>query len=426
MKITSNHLLTFIVLDLLLSPILHFGIGFRISYFIIFCLGFLSLPTLFSQTKNSVSIVLSLLFSLCAISSLFVLISSSGFSISSDSIFIVFAFLFVLFSSLVIIPCDNNFLRYFPPIFFTVIIFNFFLSFLWNFLPDQILSIYFNANSLANSDLFGADSSYSGLRAWYRPLGVHGSPTYSALSVTVVFSFYVCLVRKGFVDYPRRLFLLFTVTVPLLTVLRYSSKTEIVSVAFLSFSILIPIVRRYLSSFNKSSRQLIYYLAFSILISLLIVLLYYFPYVRAVFSEKYDFVLGLDISRIFNLFINPFYTLGADGELHLRILTFFPEFLQSFTFSPLTGVGFLTSDDIYSFRYLHSDFLLVSSLSGILGLLIYLYLLYLIADFSFVLVIPIILAGLTNSFLLPFPVSGCFFLLFVNIVRLSRLQLSRS
>lgn len=426
MKITPNHLLSFIVLDLLLSPLFPFLIGLRISYFIIFFLGFLSLPDLFSKANARVSVFLSFIFIFSLISSFLVLISSSGFVISADSIYISASFLFLVLSSLVNIACDKSFFRYFPYIFFFVTFFNFLLVFLWNFLPDQILSIYFNASSLANSDMFAIGADFSDLRSWYRPLGVHGSPTYSALSVTVIYSFYVCLVRKGFVDYPKSIFLLYSSVVPLLTVLRYSSKTETVSVFILSVFLLLPWLRQLLSMFTKFSRIIIFYFCCSVLFLLSTLFVIFYQQIRSVLSKDYDLFLGFDITRFFNLLINPFYTVGADAELYQRIFAFFPEFLQSFRLSPFTGVGFLTSPDVFSTRYLHSDFLFVGALSGFLGLLIYLYILYLISDFSFVLAIPIILAGLTNSFLLPFPVSGCFFLLFVHIVRLSRLYPSSS
>lgn len=410
------------VLDLLVFPLVNIGIGLRLSYLVILLFGFISILHILCQRIIVKHFFTYLSIFILSLVSSIVFYSSSEFTL--DSLFVIISFFFALscFSIATCFPSRID--KYILPVFLVVCSINFVFAFLTPFLPDFILSTYYNSSSLSGSSFFS--DGITSIRSWYRPLGPQGSPTYSALSITLVYAFLVYFVKNNLVMIRSYCLRFFCVLAPIFITLRYSSRTEFVACLLLSFIL----IQFYFSKFLASvvvgyNFKVILLTSIPILISLSY---YIYLFLVDLASQQFESFAGFNFDRFLLLLVNPLAN-TSDGDL--RFTGHFTDFFSRFQVSPLFGSGIFNISSLPSIRFYHNDFFFFTAISGLLGLFLYLLFLRQISKLSYLLIIPLVFSGLTNSFFFCFPVVGAYFFLLSQTINLNRhnlllISLSRS
>lgn len=267
------------------------------------------------------------------------------------------------------------------------------------YIPDRVFNFYFPAKILTSEfAVINGIDSIEAIRSWYRPLGPHGSPTYSAFAVNIAYLFFTLAIIKKYIvtnSLYERLIILIS---PVLLALFYSSRTEFV------FSVTISIVL-YNYWFLKGSGVLnrLFYISFTFL-SLAGV----YAILIASLGIRANEISVVDIDRFAALIKNPL----TGGDDKVRATFMFNHAWDRFITSPLFGTGFgLAKYDSYNpVWFYHNDLFYILVTSGLLGLFIYLYLIakYII-PVHIVLTLPFIITGQTNSFLLVLPMVVAYF-----------------
>lgn len=407
--LTTNSIHLLFVLDFLVSPLLKIGVGIRLSYIVLLFLGPLCIYNLFNRKLIDQRFLLYVCITILSFFATVVFSFSSQFT--TDSVFMVISFFFAL-SSFSIASCfPSRIDKYIVPLFFIVCSVNLVFAFLTPYLPDFFLSVYYNSSSLSDSSLFS--DGISSIRKWYRPLGPQGGPTYSALSVTLVYAFLVFFVKKNLIAIKSLVVRIFCIFLPLAITLRYSSRTEFL--ACLLFSAVL--IHFYLSPIiNKVFLN--YYIKVLLYCFIPIFLFFsYFLYLALidVASNQFESWAGIDFDRFLLLLSNPLAN-NSDGDL--RLFGFFSDFFPRFAISPVVGSGIFHIDAFQPIKYYHNDFFFFTAISGIIGLLFYIFFLWKISRLSYILIIPLVFSGLTNSFFFCFPVVGAYFFLLSQTINL--------
>jgi hypothetical protein len=286
--------------------------------------------------------------------------------------------------------------------FFLVLAINFLFTAGVSIIPTFLFELYFPEKIMSSSfaQKFSI-TSVEQLRVWYRPLGTQGSPTYSAFSVNLIYLFFVVAHLKRYLLTENHLIRMLILIAPIILSLLYGSRTEFVASCFISF------VAFY--HWYSIKPRWFFNIVLGFIMLLFVIILYMLLLNWA--SDISLLQTAINLDRYLNLIQNP---LTGDSEQTIRPLIMFFMALSRFLLSPLIGTGFGQggSDVLASVWYYHNDIFYVFVTSGIVGFLLYFIIIWrYVTPIHPLLIVPFIVPGLTNSFLLVLPMLIAYFFL---------------
>lgn len=406
----------FVICDLFTFPLLDIGpISWRVSYLLILWLCMREMLASCLNVKNYRVVLWSMPFMAAAL----IIVTTIGHLIASVSYDLIYGYeatksiTYIIFMAMAYFAgkkvhnFNYNILIF---AFFMVIVVNICFTIGVNFIPNVIFNLYFPEKLLSGSfaDSYGI-KSIEALKGWYRPLGPHGSPTYSAFAVNVMYTFFVVAHLKKYIITNGNIQRLFVLLAPILLALLYSSRTEFVSSVFLSFVL-------YYHWYARKPRWLYNIrLAFFVITGSIVL----FSMLLSFLELNSDETTVIDIVRFTDFLENPMSggkssAEGAGGSGEVRSTFMFHNAWERFVISPVfgTGLGEGSSDILNTVWFYHNDLFYILVTSGILGFCLYFVLIKkYIYSIHPVLITPFILPGLTNSFLLVFPMVIAYFYL---------------
>jgi O-antigen ligase len=277
-------------------------------------------------------------------------------------------------------------------IFFSSIILNFIFIFGSNYMPAIANFYYSDAEKLGVSDV---DQFVNMLR----PVGIFGNPNTSMLQVNIIYLFIVVCIRKNILKINNSYFIYLLTFSPVLLSFVLGSRSEMIVSIILGTFIFVNYYKKYV----------ILYLLKSLIFILLI---FYFA---ITIIEKSTNLSSTDtieyaIKRFTGTF-DTFLDKNADESQGIdRPLLLLQTVKSRFVYSPLFGTGYNheKSETFFPFddspRYYHNDWFRLLITGGLISVLIILMLIYnIVKKIDFLLVIPFILPGLTNTFILTIP-----------------------
>lgn len=411
MKITWPILFLY---DLFVLPLINIGpVGFRLSYIAIGVMGLKHLVFGANRIRRERNVILSIPF----LAFLLIVVTTIGhyfLVISHDVSYGYEAFrsiVHITFMALAYVAGRNISKFNFADLhkaFIVVIVVNLFFTIGTNWIPDVIFSLYFPEKLLSGSfaESYGI-SSIDALRSWYRPLGPHGSPTYSAFAVNIFYLFYVVAHLNQSIFTEKLKSRLMILLMPLILSLFYASRTEMIASGIISLVI-------YYHWYAKKPLW-VYNVSFMVKIILATLLIYIgISYlIRDLLIE----VTFVDLIRILDFIDNPLSggassAEGAGGGGEIRSTFMFESAWNRFIVSPLFGTGLGQGSERYldTVWFYHNDVFYIFVSSGIIGALIYVALIVRhVLPMHSIMVLPFLLPGLTNSFLLVFPMVIAYF-----------------
>lgn len=169
---------------------------------------------------------------------------------------------------------------------------------------------------------------------------------------------------------------------------------------------------------NFSLRKLSY--AF---ISLIIPMVFLINYYNKLDTSQ-KIVIENGIEQVLNFDEELIYEIGKDAgtagnRIYKQKLAY-----ENFIISPLFGIGSdRSTGKILNRTQYHNDFSEILVSTGILGILIYIFLIYKISKVSFILLLPFLFPGMTNSFFFTLQIVA-FYFLFVGIMQNIKINFS--
>ena len=276
-------------------------------------------------------------------------------------------------------------------IFFLAILINYLLIFFSGIFPF-LASFYYSKNAALDLGLDGVDEILSLLR----PRGIFGNPNTSMLQINIIYLFLILGVKAKLCKSPKGLKLFLFIVLPISLAIILGSRSELVVSGIYSI---------YLFWTLWGRKSFIYICLTGFLFIVSIFMLSSLLENNTGF-EKSD-MLTYAISRITKT-NDEFLTSEDQTQGVKRPLIMFEYAKERFLFSPFVGTGFNLVENAYPFnespRYFHNDWFRIIATSGFIGFICLLWVIYKFSyRFNPILLMPFILPGLTNTFLLSIP-----------------------
>ena len=231
----------------------------------------------------------------------------------------------------------------------------------------------------------------------YRPTGIFSNPNATMLITNMLLLFIIVSARFGYLDCRAKMHLVLTTIGSLILAFLLASRNQmIVSLVLLAVAV---------STFRKSHLIKIVIIV-TILIGLAIAV-ESFTNIR----NQYSFI-DSSFRRFYSF--NPFDINASRSNNILRPMHAFEKFKDRLLVSPIIGSGFSTIEHypLDTEPGFHNDWFRVLVTSGILGGLLLLLLIYRIhKGLGFLVLIPFVLPGMTNTFLRNIPAVIIYFLM---------------
>ncbi len=402
------------IFDQMLLPMFHLGsIPFKISYII---LGFWFVMKFVAPAVNAHASKPQLDFMVFSVA--WVIIFASGIigemwlDITQANIDGMEKYRVSIFYGLTVLAfglglqCGRLNLKWLVSIFYCIAVLNLTFIIFPSQLPGWLTNFYYSDLAVQQfSRSFDFISDVAGLLELGRPLGIFGNPNISAHIVNL-FALFICLALRRNLLAVTRLAGSGIIVIPVISAVLLASRGEFLVacvLAVLNYRIIYKKTIEY-GGQRKWSKRILYFIIIIISSISLYAVLSENEHIRSNFARislLSDLVSISDIVRD-----NPGLYEGAVGSS--RYLIFLSEgALDRFLSSPLVGTGFghaLTYPFATSTRHFHNDWARLLVTSGLLGLFAMIYLLYRFArPVGWPILIPWILPGIINSFMLVFP-----------------------
>jgi len=406
----------FFIVDQLLLPTFHYNlIPFKGSYFILIGWFFLFLYRQLVLNKRSISdsdfislgFLFLLLISITFLGQIWVFFYYNIIGWKEFSQCSLFAFLFSLFAfgyGTHIKSFNFRFLIYvaYVYIILTLIMILFFNAF--HFL------VYLYYGGIGNASL---NNSYYAL-SLTRSIGLFGNPDVSMSMLNTIFLF-IILAYKNIILIIKKIELISLVFFIFFMAVLFQSRDELIASTLYLIFLIYFILRQNKQSFYLKTIK-ICLCVFSLLL-LLFVLIYF---LNLLHGGAY---LTSFIKRWTQVHIN--YTVGAYSIFGRPFLEFF-DVWNRFIKSPLVGTGYGVSN-VFPFQFDsswgHNDFFRILSSAGVLGLLVWLIILWRCYTVGgLIVLIPFFTSGLTNTFIGNIPVMLFYFFMIGIFNRYKRMQ----
>jgi len=409
-----------VVSDQLLIPMLHIGgIPYKISYFIVafWFLSYLIIPskTITSSLDRRDFMIFSSAIAIicfCGILGDFFVTIFTHIESYSQSYFSYTIYLFAIFSFGFGFSAKKfNYKWLIYMLLFSAIVNLLFIFFKSN-LPGWLVNFYFPPRAIENLASLGIDSVEDILEL-ARPRGMFNNPNGSALMLNIIALFICVAMRKGLLVVKNRVIGILIIVLPLFVCILLASRGEILVALILGYL-------NYKAIFTSVGfTKKVMYFAISI-----VVIMGVFSLVLNRIDSDGNFLNS--INRAYSIFevLNNSSNAALDGYEQRnqgvsRPLLMFETAYDRFLYSPLFGTGFNIGPN-YPFdhgtQFFHNDWFRLLITGGIISFLV---LIYIIRKFcipiSFILLLPFILPGLVNTFLLNIPVVMFYFFMVANM-----------
>ena len=401
----------------MLLPMFHFnGLPFKVSYFLA-CLWFISFIV---RNNNNRFINREFKYFCFAISAIVVcsIIGELTFAIKWSAgnfePFIRSTLIYILLTlsfGLGLNATRFN-LKWLLYVLFSAIILNFAFIFLKSNMPTPLINLYYGDEVMKDLAGLGYDSAEAILQL-VRPRGLFPNPNGSAFMVNIISLFLYLGFKNKLVDLPSTWVFLFIIVMPILLAMLLASRGEFIvalTLAFLHYKLI------YTRHKNKN---------YAIKFHLIFIILFSMAFIYT--TQKVDFTnLQSNINRV--LGIIDIVKNSSSGDADVRalsgisrpLLTFYSA-KERFLVSPLFGSGYRSASDNEYFvegtDYYHNDWFRILVTSGILGFCIFLWIIrrYLL-KLGWPVLIPFVLPGLVNTFLLNVP-AVMFYFFMIGVLR---------
>ncbi len=295
-------------------------------------------------------------------------------------------------------------------LFFSSIILNFIFIFGSNYIPAIANFYYRDAEKLGISDV---DYFVNLLR----PVGIFGNPNTSMLQVNIIYLFIVVSIRKKILKTDNSYFIYLLTFPPVLLSFVLGSRSEMI----------VSIILGILVFANYYKKFAIFYLL-KFLFFILLILFFSKTFVEKNTNISSSETIEYAFKR-FNGTFDTFLDKNTDDSQGInRPLLLFKTVEERFKYSPIFGTGFNheISESYFPFdespRYYHNDWFRLLITGGIITILIFLFVIYKYAlKLDIILIIPFILPGLTNTFILAIP-SVMFYFFMLGILNNSLIK----
>lgn len=400
--------------DQLLLPMFHVGeIPFKISYFLLagWLVHWLNLPAAARDAAMRIEfrdlaliiggIVLCALLGELRLATAYQ-VASYGEVLRSVTIYALVVLAFGLGRS------TRGFnLRWLTPLLFTAIFLNLIFIFIRGALPGWIIDLYYPPLYIQDLALDGIVDARDVLEL-SRPRGLLGNPNQSALMVNVIALFIHIGLRRRLLAVPGALVGFGIIVGPLLVAALVASRGESVSAAILAFVNFRVMMRGW--SARTRARALLVVFATPLLIA---------GGIGASGAGK-ELMANLDrVMAVLEILDKPT-TADDQADSVARPLLFLEFALERAVKSPIFGTGFSSVDTPpyeYGTQYYHNDWLRLLVTSGVIGVVLMLYLIVRFClPLGWPLVVPFIFPGMVNTFQLSIP-GFIFYLFMVGVIR---------
>lgn len=284
------------------------------------------------------------------------------------------------------------------PIFFTAITLNFMFIIFRNDLPLWIINFYYPER--ATSDAVGFQS-VEDIITLSRPRGLFGNPNASMLMVNLIVLFIHLGIRNNVLRIKSVATAGFLIILPVFLAAVLASRGEFIVamvLAFLNY-------RALKTGYNRSIRKTLTILVVAVLTMLSFVVMRYGD----------DIGVASNIERIYEL-QQIFESKESDvdrASTFERPLIALDRFQGRFFRSPLFGTGISAADENHfsdGTQYFHNDWFYILAVAGVFGFLALVWLLrFFLARIGWPILIPFILPGLINTFMLNIPAFIAYF-----------------
>lgn len=298
-------------------------------------------------------------------------------------------------------------LRWLPPLLFTAVFLNLVFIFVRGALPGWIIDLYYPPLYIQDLALDGIVDARDVLEL-SRPRGLLGNPNQSALMVNVIALFIHIALRRHLMAVPGALAGFGIIVGPLLVAGLVASRGESVAAAILAVVNFGVMMRGW--GARTRARALLVVFATPLLA------------VAAIgASGKADEMLD-NIDRVVAVLeiLDKPTTADDQADSVARPLLFLEFALGRAVVSPIFGTGFSSVDTPpyeYGTQYFHNDWLRLLVTSGVIGVLLMLYLIIRFClPLGWPVVVPFVLPGMVNTFQLSIP-GFIFYLFMVGVIR---------
>lgn len=403
-----------LAVDQLIIPMLHIGsFPYKISYFIplFWFVSFLIVPskTLSSSFDRSDFYSFAILISIIVVCGilgdffvgLFTEIDSSSESFKSYTLYA-----FAIFSFGLGLSSKKFNYQWLVHILFISVLINGLFIFYKAGLPQWLIDFYYPALEVEKLGIDEIDSVQAILEL-SRPRGMFSNPNGSAFMVNIIALFICVAVQKQLLLLKPNFRSVLIIVLPIVLSTLLASRGEMLAAIFIGF-----FNYKYIFKSVSIGKKLTYF-SFSILVVIGI----FFLLLNKIDSEG-SITASLDRAySIFEMFSNSsseqLDTYEQRNQGVSRPLLMFETAYNRFLHSPIFGTGFNTGT-MFPFKHgtqhYHNDWFRLIVTSGLIGLFV---MLYIIRKFcipiSHILILPFILPGLVNTFLLNIPVVMFYF-----------------
>ena len=275
---------------------------------------------------------------------------------------------------------------------FAAISLNFLFIIFRNNLPSWLISFYYPEHAV--SDVIGFQS-VANIISLVRPRGLFGNPNASMLMVNLNLLFVYLAIKNKFLEIRSGTTALTLIILPAVLAVFLASRGEFLVSILLGFLNYNAVV----SSFSSSLRKL-----FPLSLILLVAMSAFF---LGNFGEDSEFTANVNrINKLSQILVTDQTSNDAASNFQ-RPLIELATFLGRFPLSPLFGTGISVADAEHlsqGTQYFHNDWMYVLTISGLLGFFSLIWLLRIfIPRIGWTILIPFVIPGLVNTFMLNIP-----------------------
>lgn len=262
-------------------------------------------------------------------------------------------------------------------------------------LPGFVIDFYYPERVLIDREGFRSTEEILSLS---RPRGFAGNPNVSMVLTNVAFLFVYLSVKHRVLQLRRMTLVLALTFIPIVLSILLQSRSGFL-VAVFQASLFLFLQRR---NFNFKLRKFVWPTTFITCCSLAFAL------------KTFEIDLSRSIARLATIVTQAFDFSADSAENIVRPIMTLDVFVDRFLLSPLFGSGVsASSEQTFSdgTMYFHNDWFHLLASSGLLGSLLFAFVLWKIArHLGLAVLIPFVIPGMTNTFLLNIPAMISYFL----------------
>jgi len=285
---------------------------------------------------------------------------------------------------------------------FAAISLNFLFIIFRNNLPSWLISFYYPEHAV--SDVIGFQS-VADIISLVRPRGLFGNPNASMLMVNLNLLFVYLAIKNKFLEIRSGTTALTLIILPVFLAVSLSSRGEFLVSILLGFLNYNALIGRFSSRFRR------------VIVLSLILLVAMSAFFLGNLGEDSEFTANANrIYKLSQILDTDQTSYDYDGASNFqRPLIALTTFLGRFPLSPLFGTGISVADSDYlseGTQYFHNDWMYVLTISGLLGFFGLIWLLRIfVSRIGWSILIPFVIPGLVNTFMLNIPAFISYFLL---------------